>query len=117
MPRKNGLLSLRALNSFRNTLGAYISASCSSRTSASRNVSGVTAVTLTGSDCKSAGCFWAVTVTDGSLMGELVSSDELGLAASGAADNTLAAASIAGIIVENLRNKQKNEGRGAVFLS
>src|SRR5882762_6192686 len=72
MPRKYGLLSLRALNSLMNTLGTYSSASLTRRTSASRNVSSVTGVTLTGSDCASAGSFCAVTVTGGSRIGELV---------------------------------------------
>src|SRR2546423_4547923 len=68
MPRKRGLLSLRAVNSLKKVFGAYIDASLMLRIPAFSIVSFDTAVTLTGSFCGSSGSFCAVTVIVGSVV-------------------------------------------------
>ncbi len=66
-PRKRALLSFRALNSLKNVFGAKPAASLTVRTASSSSVARVTAVTLTGSVCGSAGSFCAVTVIGGTV--------------------------------------------------
>ena len=68
MPRKRGLLSLRAVNSLKKVFGAYPDASLMLRMPAFSSVSFETAVTLTGSFCGSSGSFCAVTVIGGSVV-------------------------------------------------
>ena len=68
MPRKRGLLSLRAVNSVKTVLGASNAASLTMRMPALAMVSRGTAVTLTGTDFTSAGSFCAVTITVGSVV-------------------------------------------------
>ena len=65
MPRKRALLNLRAVNSVKCVFGARIAASLTTRTPRLSSTSFVTAVTLSGSDRRSAGSFCAVTVTGG----------------------------------------------------
>ncbi len=67
MPRMRELLSLRAVNSVNETLGAKIAASLTMRMPALSMVSAETAVTLTGSFRASSGSFCAVTVTEGTV--------------------------------------------------
>ena len=66
IPRNRGLLSLRAVKSEKCVLGEKIATSRTVETLPFVSASPDTAVTLTGSVCKSAGSFCAVTVTVGS---------------------------------------------------
>ena len=84
MPRKRALLNLRAVHSVNTVLGARMAASLTSRMPAASMVSRVTAVTLTGTFCRSSGSFCAVTVTVGILNRRMSSSVGVDTAPAGA---------------------------------